>query len=124
MIREWKDEHPHIKEKMAEDKSYIRTIKKDWYGQDFKYLSENRNNIFVDEFLKLDKVDDYLDFFPASIMNEKLDYIKNFYSSKEKKIVLDHYKYLTKEQMDTFVLTSSDHIIEILMNLNKETYVN
>jgi len=36
------DENPEIKEKMSRDKSYIWTIKKDWYGQDFKYLRENK----------------------------------------------------------------------------------
>lgn len=116
MIRNWKDENPEIKDKMKIDKSYIWTIKKDWYGQDFKYLRENEKNIFSDEFLVLDKVTDYLNFFPADIMNEKLEYIKEFYSSEEE-VKLDKFKYLTTEQMDEFVSDCSSVVINKLMQV-------
>lgn len=117
MIDRWKDDNPDIKDKLDQDKSYIWTIKKDWYGQDFKYLRENERNIFADEFLSLGSVDDYLDFFPSEIMNDKLDYIKAFYTDKEKEIILDQYKYLSNEQMDMFVLKCGDVLIDKLTQL-------
>lgn len=117
MIRKWEVENPKIKEQMNTDKSFIWTIKKDWYGQDFKYLRENENNVFTDEFLGLDRVIDYLDFFPADIINEKLVYIKEFYTSEDKKIKLDHYKYLTTHEMDEFIANCSDYVITKLMQV-------
>lgn len=117
MINNWKDENPEIKERISRDKSYIWTVKKDWYGQDFKYLEEHTSNIFTDEFLKLGKVSDYLDFFPADIMNEKLEYIKAFYTNEEKKIQLNDFKYLSTKQMDEFVLNCSDLVISKLIQL-------
>lgn len=117
MIRKWKDENPEIKRKMSRDKSYIWTIKKDWYGQDFKYLRENENNVFTDEFLILDSVIDYLDFFPANIINEKLGYIKEYYTCEDNKIKLDHYMYLTANQMDEFISKCSDFVINKLMKV-------
>lgn len=117
MIRKWKDENPEIKDKMNRDKSYIWTIKNDWYGQDFKYLRENVNNVFVDEFLGLDEVIDYLNFFPSDIMNEKLEYIKEYYRSEVEEIKLNEYKYLTTDQMDEFVSCCSDVIKNKLMQV-------
>jgi len=117
MIRTWKEENPHIKEKMEADKSYIWTIKKDWYGQDFKYLRENKANVFVNEFLGSNPVRGYLEFFPADIMNEKLAYIKDFYTSPEKEIHMTEYKYLTSQQMDTFVDSCSRALLNKIANM-------
>lgn len=117
MFRSWKDKHPDITDKLNSDKSFVWTIKKDWYGQDFKYLRENVNNVFVDEFLALEPVIDFLDFFPAEIMNEKLEYIKSFYSDKDKAINLSEFKYLTTDQMDMFVDECSAMVLDQLVKV-------
>lgn len=120
--REWdellnyKKDDPLYYEGLNKDKNFIWTIKKDWYGLDFKYLHENPGCIFHTCFKYIGNVPDYLDYFPLKAFEVKVEYIKNYYLGKNEE-TKDNFIYLNEEEMDMFVNKASENIIDKLTHI-------
>jgi len=100
---------PAFKEKLERDSKFIWTMKEDWYGLDFLYLKENKNNIFTECFMHITEAQDYLDYFPKGAFTNRIEYIRNYYLSEDIDPNRD-YVYLTKEEMDNFIEEASKNI--------------
>lgn len=114
-----KSEVLSYKEKLEKDKSFIWTIKKDWYDLDFKYLKDNSNSIFFKNFIYITDVHDYLDYFPEGAFEKQVKYITNYYVN-EKPDVDRTFIYLTEEEMDKCIL----NITEVIDKIWKDKKIN
>ena len=98
---------------LKENPQFIWEVKKDWYGLDFKYVRDEHDNIFMRSFIHIDKIPDYLDYFPKEAFTRQVKYIQEFYQG-DNDWVNKEFKYLTKEEMDCFVEDTTHVIIDIL----------
>jgi hypothetical protein len=88
---------------LNKDKNFIRTIKKDWYGQDHLYLKNNPSSIFFTMFSKINEYENnYFDFYPKDAFTSRIKYITEFYLNADEDCERE-YPYLKKEEMDNFV---------------------
>ncbi|MFD3158759.1 zinc dependent phospholipase C family protein (plasmid) [Haloimpatiens sp. FM7330] len=99
---------------LDKDKNFIWTIKKDWYGLDYIYLSKNPNCIFHTCFKNINEVPDYLDYFPHKAFERQVKYITDFYLGENEE-TKENFIYLTEKEMDNFVEQSTDTIREAIM---------
>jgi hypothetical protein len=97
------------KEGLEKDKDFIWTIKKDWYGLDFLYLSKNPECIFHTAFKHINYVPDYLDYFPKGAFTKQVKYITEFYLGENEE-TKDNFIYLTEEEMERFINTALKEI--------------
>ncbi|WIV11531.1 hypothetical protein [Proteiniborus sp. MB09-C3] len=100
------------KERLENDPSFIWTVKEDWYGLDFKYLNENLESVFFKKFIHIQDVPDYLDYFPKGAIEKQTKYIRDYYLN-EKPDFNREFEYLTKEEMDNYVVSTTKIIEEI-----------
>jgi hypothetical protein len=119
--------NPLYHKKLKEDKNFIWTVKKDWYGQDFNYLEENKNSIFYHTFIKIKTVADYIDYFPDKALEKQLHYIQKFYLTSKAELNRT-FEYLSKEAMDEYVKDTVDLIKKILekkdISVSKKVKIN
>ncbi len=97
---------------------YTRKVKSDWYGGDFVYQNENRENIFTNVFQHIESFPDYLDIYPEQQITKQIKRITEFYLSDVGNFALDptyEFKYLTPEEVSKFVETTSGKLVH---NLN------
>lgn len=100
------------KEKLKKDPNFIWTIKKDWYGLDFKYLKDNPTSMFFEEFIHIVDIKDYLDYFPDGAFERQTKYIINYYLNGKPN--LDRpFIYLTEGNMDEYVLNTTKVIEKV-----------
>lgn len=90
------------KEGLDKNPNFIWTIKKDWYGLDFLYLSKHPECIFYKLFMNIKEVPDYLDYFPAGAFERQVNYITGFYLGENEE-TKDNFVFLTEKEMDKFV---------------------
>ncbi|MGF2616396.1 zinc dependent phospholipase C family protein [Rossellomorea vietnamensis] len=91
---------------------YARTVKRDWYGLDFRYLQNHKDNIFWTDFQYITDFPEYLDFFPKGQTIKQISNITEFYQTST--ISEDHeFIYLTKVEVDKFI----DETVEIVLDL-------
>lgn len=95
------------------DKSFIWTIKEDWYDLDHKYFRDNPNNIFSRIFIGIDRFDEILGYYPTDATINQINYIKEFYLNPPSNLDRE-YIYMTEEEMGHFVDGSSLELLEIL----------
>lgn len=105
-------------EGLEKDKSFIWTIKKDWYGLDYLYLEKNPKSIFNTVFRNVKHVPDYLDYFPAGAFEKQVKYITDFYLGENNE-TKDKFIYLNEEEMDDFIERATKVIDEMLTELLK-----
>ena len=92
---------------------YTPLVKRDWYGLDFLYLKNHKDNIFWTEFQHITDFPEYLDFFPQGQTLEQIRNITNFYHSRT--ISDDHeFVYLTPNEGDKFVENTVQTVKELL----------
>jgi len=112
----WNDFFERMKEinplykKVETDKDFIWVIKKDWYDLDHLYFRQNRNSMFWTTFQHIKDFPDYLDYFEKGQVNEKIEYIRDFYTSSKDNLDRE-YKYLQPHEMKVF---EDDTVAEIL----------
>jgi hypothetical protein len=85
---------------------YTRIIKGDWYGGDFLYLSENKDNIFNNVFKHIKNFPDYLDIFPENQVSKQINRITEFYLGDSYAYALEPtytFKYFTPDDVTKFV---------------------
>lgn len=109
-----KKEEPLYKENLEKDPKFIWRIKEDWYGQDFEYLKKNEQSIFFTCFKNITEVKDHLDYFPQGAFTNRFKYIRdmylNNYKNSERECI-----YLTKREMDEFVISATSNIESMLL---------
>ncbi len=99
------------KEEVLEDRhKFVWKMKGDWYDLDFLYLSENPG-LRAFEIYKSAKdfKNTYMDIFPESAFDNRIEYITGFYSEKRDNLNRD-YPFLDKEYMDKFVMETTDSV--------------
>lgn len=104
-----KESNPLYK-KVETDKDFIWVIKKDWYDLDHLYFRENRDSMFWTTFQHIKDFPDHLDYFEKGQITERIEYIKDFYTSSRGDLDRD-YKYLQPNEMKAF---EDDTVAEIL----------
>ena len=92
---------------------YTRLVKRDWYGQDFLYLKNNKESIFWTDFQYINEYSEYLSIFPTGQTSKQIKNITRFYY--EHTIPEDHnFIYITSEEMDDFITAAVQTLKEIL----------
>lgn len=99
------------------------TIKKDWYGLDFKYLRDNPNSLFWIVFLNAATPSDYLPYLPENALAHQLNYIRQFYSTPKPALDRD-YLYLNETTMKRYVDESAALLLQIYHLLQKGVALN
>jgi len=102
------------------NEKFIWEVKKDWYGLDFIYVRDHPNSIFWREFIGCEIKESYLDILPIAALQHRLNYIKEYYQRQDDKIqelYLRPYIYLSKEEMDEFVESVSQTLLDICQYL-------
>jgi hypothetical protein len=105
-----------FKEEFANDPEFIWEVKGDWYGLDFRFLWENPDWNTWQTFLNCGYAQDYLDFMPRRAVQQRLEYIKEYYSRRDEKIekmVERPFIYLSRHDMDRFVQLATEHLLKI-----------
>lgn len=95
------------------DKKFIWKIKEDWYDLDHLYFMKNPTGIFHKVFKNINSFPDYLDYYPVGAIERQIKYISNFYTEYSGNPNRE-YTYLTETEMDSFVKSTSDHIVNEL----------
>jgi hypothetical protein len=115
---EWSKLHQEKKkekvyQKILNTPEYTSLIKRDWYGLDFLYLKNHKENIFWIEFQHIIDFPEYLDFFPQGQTLEQIRNITNFYHSHT--ISNDHeFIYLTSNEVDEFIENTVQTVKKLL----------
>jgi len=119
--------HERFAEAFAGDPDFIWEVKRDWYGLDFEYVRENPDSIFWRVFLDCRYDADFLDFMPPEAVQERLDYIKDFYQRTDEKVEAHYIQhpgcFLTQKEMDDFIQEASGRLIRIYQALWQENCV-
>ncbi len=102
--------------KLEEDKSFIWTIKKDWYDLDRLYFRENPESLFYEVFQHINTFPDYLSYFPKGAILNKVKYIRNFYLKPSENLDRE-YIYLTLSEMNDFLANTVEKIEEEIITL-------
>jgi len=121
MHRRIKNQDKKMKEEFIKDKSFIWTVKKDWYGLDYKYIKENDDCIFNRVYKHIKEIPDYLDYFPKDAFIKQKEAIVDYYTEKNEEHFSKEFKYLTEDMMNQFIEECSANILEIL---NEKKFIN
>lgn len=89
---------------------FLKTIKKDWYDLDFKFLSENPDFEPYQILKSNTSVDDYLPYYEENQLTVQTKFIADYYSSSEEHAFLREYTYLTENDMTNFINSSIEII--------------
>jgi hypothetical protein len=92
--------------KFATDDKFIWEVKKDWYGLDHIYVRDHPNCLYWRIFLDANPASVDMDFLPPEAVSRHLGFVKGYYQMESEEIqemVTRPKKYLSKEDMDTFV---------------------
>ena len=120
---EWTKLHDRQKEneeyrrKLEKDKNFIWIVKKDWYGHDFIYVENYKDSVFHTIFKHIKDVPDYLDYFPSGAFTRQVKYIKDYYLGVNEE-TKDNFIYLTKKDMDEFIVDTVNVIEERISAIN------
>lgn len=86
------------------------TIKTDWYDMDFMYLKANPSFEAFRIYCDLRNIKNtYIDFFPETAFEERRQFVLDFYEDGVANVV-EHDTYLSKEELDAFVISAADEI--------------
>jgi hypothetical protein len=105
------------------DPKFIWEVKEDWYGLDFRFLWEKPDWNTWQTFLKSGYAQEYLDFMPMQAVQQRLDYIKEFYSRQDEeiqKMVERPFIYLSQDDMDRFVQLATNRLLKIYSYIGVE----
>ncbi|KYH35527.1 hypothetical protein CLTEP_04660 [Clostridium tepidiprofundi DSM 19306] len=108
-LYELKKKEDLYKQGLSRDTKFIWTIKKDWYGLDYLFLSKHKNSIFYTLFKDIKEIPDYLDYFPRGAFERQVKYITQFYLGDNDE-TKENFVYLTEEEMDNFVSRTTEII--------------
>lgn len=118
----WRDQIwlPHKTQHLAwftrDRAEFTLETKRDWYGQDFLYLSQHPNSFFQRVFLSAAYDQHFLEFMSPQAFEHQLNTIKSFYQRTDdavQALYTRSYAHLSQTQMDQFVARTSDLLMEI-----------
>lgn len=107
-------------EQFAADKKFIWEVKQDWYGLDQIYVREHPDSLFWRVFLDAKPASAGLDFLPPQALARQLKHIKTFYQRDDdeiKAMMARPMIYLSKAEMDRFVVNATERIYDIYQKL-------
>jgi hypothetical protein len=115
-------------EQFAADKKFIWEVKLDWYGLDQIYVREHPDCLFWRVFLDSEPFDAAqdrpasaeLDFLPPKALPRQMKHIKSFYQRDDddvKAMMARPMIYLSKAEMDRFVVDATERIYDIYQML-------
>lgn len=94
------------------------TIKTDWYNMDFMYLKSNPSFEAFQIYRRIKNLKNtYMDIFPENAFEERRQFVLDFYANGAANIE-EHSTYLSKEELDVFVTSAVNEIMEDLRCLN------
>jgi hypothetical protein len=103
------------------DPDFIWEVKRDWYGLDLHYVRHHPDAFYWRVFLKCEYRQDYLDFLTPEAINQRLEYINSLYQRTDEEIETKYGnrpdKYLSEEDMNTFIDETTNHLIGIYEHL-------
>lgn len=89
---------------------FWNTVKTDWYDMDFMYLKANPSFEAFRIYRDLKNIKNtYIDFFPETAFEERRQFVLDFYADGVANVV-EHDTYLSKEELDGFVVSAADEI--------------
>lgn len=90
---------------------FWQVIKRDWYDLDFMYLKENPSFEAFTIYSESENIKNtYLDFFSETAFEERRQFIVDFYKNGTSNVT-EHDTYLSKEDMDAFVISAAKEIV-------------
>lgn len=109
----WRPTRDRFARELETDKDHmIEEIKGDWYGLDFIYLRDHPDFFLWHAFLQASPNFD-LDFLPPQAVNQQLAHIRRYYQNQPEShpdAYTRPYMYLSKLEMDEFVIDASDQL--------------
>ncbi|MDE6219236.1 MAG: hypothetical protein K2G51_02180 [Lachnospiraceae bacterium] len=97
---------------------FWQTVKRDWYDLDFMYLKANPTFEAFRIYRENTNIKNtYVDFFSENAFAERRRFILDFYANGVANIV-EHDTYLSKEELDRFVLSSAAEIAERIKQIS------
>jgi hypothetical protein len=106
-----------VYQEILDSPDYARLVKRDWYGLDFLYLKNHKENIFWTDFQYITDFPEYLDIFPKGQTLTQIKNITEFYQTST--ISEDHeFVYLTAVEVDEFI----ENTVEVVLNLLNERF--
>ncbi|MBI3174302.1 MAG: hypothetical protein HYZ25_11315 [Chloroflexi bacterium] len=113
----WRPTRERFARELQEDKyRMVEEIKGDWYGLDFVYLRDHPEFVLWQIFLRAQPNTLGLDFLPPLAVDQQLAHIKRYYQNQPEThpdAYTRPYLYLSKLEMDEFVLDASDQIEQV-----------
>lgn len=107
----YKKKKAQYKNELELNADFIWLMKEDWYDLDKVYLNENILNSY-EIFKRINAFENkYFDFYPDNAFTRQIQYITNFYESRDRNITRD-FKYLHKSEMDSFVEEAVQRILK------------
>ena len=104
-------------DRFTEDPKFIWTVKKDWYGLDFVYLSEHPNWHTWKTFQTIEYLRSMIDIIPKEAVRQKIEHIKNFYGKPKEQVdaAIEEMpaEYLVHEQLEIFVETATRKLLAV-----------
>lgn len=95
------------------DPKFIWTIKEDWYDLDHLYFRDHPDSIFHRVFQHVKAVPNYLDYYPEGAILRQVKNITDYYQNPSDNLDRD-YIYLSKEDMDGFMVATEKSIVKVL----------
>lgn len=96
----------------CDTRALLSAFKGDWYALDKAFLEQSKGFPPIDDAANAN-IGDFLPFFPADIIKGKILSIGTFYAEKAYEPNREN-KFLTKEEMDVFVIKASAKILNLL----------
>lgn len=110
----WRPTNDRFARELQEDKyRMVEEIKGDWYGLDFVHLRDHPEFFLWQAFLDAQPDSLDLDFLPRRAVDQQLAHIKRYYQNQPEThpdAFRRPYLYLSKLEMDEFVLDASDQL--------------
>ncbi|MBQ7171292.1 MAG: zinc dependent phospholipase C family protein [Clostridia bacterium] len=98
--------------------SFMRAVKRDWYDLDSLYLLGHPDFPAYRTLCGIERFEgEYLPFYPAAVIDEKIREIRNYYERREFDPKRTDYVYLTPERADRFVSTAARLCRETLASI-------
>jgi hypothetical protein len=113
----WRPTKERFEKQLRDDQDkMVEEIKGDWYGLDFIYLRDHPEFITWRIFLNAQPDSFDLNFLPRRAVDQQLAHIKHFYQNQPAEhpdAFTRPYLYLSKLEMDEFVIEASDQLERI-----------
>ncbi len=104
-------------ELQSDKNEFWQNVKKDWYGLDHDYLLDNPDFEGYKMICSVEEVDQSpLDFYPPNAILYQIKNIRRFYSESDFETGRTG-RYMTKSEMDSFVIEAADDIAKRLKTL-------